>query len=293
MPVDRLRTGDLDHRDSDSFFFVTGRIKELIIKGGENIAPREIGEVLLRHSDVRDATAVGMPDRHYGQDILTFVVLRDGHACGEDDLRSFCEKHLGRFKTPHQILFEADPPRGLSGFGFSAVCVAGLSLFVPPAQVVPPVFILGVLASSSMLGGALPNVDWRWISWLMLGNLICIPIGVALLAVVPEIPLRQLIGSLMLVAAALRATMVILLLLVDLYALARAGIVSAGVAGGSNGWGTQAHEPRYGMGVTRKSTACGRCLNGSSRRWASPPRACWLGVRHRRNSPPRSHLLTR
>ena len=110
-----LRTGDLGHRDSDGFFFVTGRIKELIIKGGENIAPREIDEVLLRHPDVRDAAAVGMPDRHFGQDILACVVLREGHACAEADLRAFCEQHLGRYKTPREIRFVADLPRGPSG----------------------------------------------------------------------------------------------------------------------------------------------------------------------------------
>ena len=74
-----LRTGDLGHRDADGFFFVTGRIKELIIKGGENIAPREIDEALLRHPAVLEAAAVGIPDRHYGQEIMACVVLRDGH----------------------------------------------------------------------------------------------------------------------------------------------------------------------------------------------------------------------
>ncbi len=110
-----LRSGDLGHRDGDGFFFVTGRIKELIIKGGENIAPREIDEVLLRHPAVRDAAAVGMPDRHYGQDILACVVLRDGHACAEAELRAFCEQQLGRFKTPREIRFVLDLPRGPSG----------------------------------------------------------------------------------------------------------------------------------------------------------------------------------
>ncbi len=110
-----LRTGDLGHRDADGFFFVTGRIKELIIKGGENIAPREIDEVLLRHPDVLDAAAVGMPDKHYGQDILACVVLRDGCAGDEPALRAFCEQHLGRYKTPRQICFVSDLPRGPSG----------------------------------------------------------------------------------------------------------------------------------------------------------------------------------
>jgi len=110
-----LRTGDLGHRDSDGFFFVTGRIKELIIKGGENIAPREIDEVLLRHPAVRDAAVVGIPDKHYGQEILACVVLREGEPADDDALRAFCEQQLGRYKTPKVFRFVADLPRGPSG----------------------------------------------------------------------------------------------------------------------------------------------------------------------------------
>ncbi|RZI69195.1 MAG: long-chain fatty acid--CoA ligase [Variovorax sp.] len=110
-----LRTGDLGHRDADGFFFVTGRIKELIIKGGENIAPREIDEALLQHPAVREAAAVGVPDRHYGQEIGVCVVLREGVACDEAALRAFCEGALGRFKTPGHFRFVEDLPRGPSG----------------------------------------------------------------------------------------------------------------------------------------------------------------------------------
>ena len=110
-----LRTGDLGHRDADGFFFITGRIKELIIKGGENIAPREIDEALLRHPAVLDAAAVGMPDRHYGQEILACVVLRPGAVTDEEALRAFCQQELGRYKTPKRIRLVADLPRGPSG----------------------------------------------------------------------------------------------------------------------------------------------------------------------------------
>jgi acyl-CoA synthetase (AMP-forming)/AMP-acid ligase II len=110
-----LRTGDLGHRDAEGFFFVTGRIKELIIKGGENIAPREIDEVLLRHPAVLDAAAVGMPDEHYGQEILAGVVLREGQRVEEAALRAFCEQHLGRYKTPKVFRFLPELPRGPSG----------------------------------------------------------------------------------------------------------------------------------------------------------------------------------
>jgi len=110
-----LRTGDLGHRDADGFFFVTGRIKELIIKGGENIAPREIDEVLLAHPAVLEAAATGLPDRHYGQDILACVVLREGYVCNEESLRAFCVERLGAFKAPKVIRFVAALPRGPSG----------------------------------------------------------------------------------------------------------------------------------------------------------------------------------
>jgi acyl-CoA synthetase (AMP-forming)/AMP-acid ligase II len=110
-----LRTGDLGHRDGDGFFFVTGRIKELIIKGGENIAPREIDEVMLRHPAVLEAVAVGVPDRHYGQEIGVCIVLRDGCTCTEDELREFAAGALGRYKSPGHYRFVRDLPRGPSG----------------------------------------------------------------------------------------------------------------------------------------------------------------------------------
>lgn len=110
-----LRTGDLGHRDEDGFFFVTGRIKELIIKGGENIAPREIDEALLAHPAVRDAAAVGVPDRHYGQEIGVCVILREGTACTEEELRAYCADALGRYKAPAHYRFVEELPRGPSG----------------------------------------------------------------------------------------------------------------------------------------------------------------------------------
>jgi long-chain acyl-CoA synthetase len=110
-----LRTGDLGHRDADGFFFVTGRIKELIIKGGENIAPREIDEALLRHPAVLDAAAVGIPDKHYGQEIMACVILREGQHVEPEALRVFCAETLGRYKTPKEIHLVPELPRGPSG----------------------------------------------------------------------------------------------------------------------------------------------------------------------------------
>jgi long-chain acyl-CoA synthetase len=113
-----LRTGDLGYRDEDGYFYINGRSKELIIKGGENIAPREIDEALLRHPGVLDAAAVGVPDPAYGQEIVAFVVPREVDGSGapdSDELREHCLRELGRYKTPKEIRFVSELPRGPSG----------------------------------------------------------------------------------------------------------------------------------------------------------------------------------
>lgn len=110
-----LHTGDLGLRDADGYYFITGRLKELIIKGGEKIAPREIDEALHRHPAVLEAAAVGIPDPHYGQEIFAAVVLKPGMAVSEADLRAYCEAELGRFKAPRTIRFMGELPKGPSG----------------------------------------------------------------------------------------------------------------------------------------------------------------------------------
>jgi long-chain acyl-CoA synthetase len=110
-----LHTGDLGHMDADGFVFVTGRLKELIIKGGENIAPREIDEALLKHPALLEAAAVGVPDEAYGQEIVACVVTRPGYSCSVDELREYCRGALGSYKTPKEFLFVDDLPKGPSG----------------------------------------------------------------------------------------------------------------------------------------------------------------------------------
>jgi long-chain acyl-CoA synthetase len=110
-----MRTGDLGERDADGYYFITGRLKELIIKGGENIAPREIDEALLRHPSVLEAAAVGVPDANYGQDIRACVVLKPGAHASTEALRAFCLAELGRYKTPREFRILAELPKGPSG----------------------------------------------------------------------------------------------------------------------------------------------------------------------------------
>ena len=110
-----LRTGDLGRLDSDGFVFVTGRIKELIIKGGENIAPREIDEALLKHPHILEAAAFSVPCKNYGHQPEAGIRLKDGKEVSLDKLFEHCTSILGSFKTPSKIHILEDLPKGSSG----------------------------------------------------------------------------------------------------------------------------------------------------------------------------------
>ena len=110
-----FHTGDLGYRDADGFFYIVDRKSDMIIRGGENIYPREIDEVLYQHPAVRDAGTVGIPDELYGEDVKAFVVLQPGAVASEADLIDFCQERLARFKCPKSIEFVADIPKGPTG----------------------------------------------------------------------------------------------------------------------------------------------------------------------------------
>ncbi|MGI9311471.1 MAG: AMP-binding protein [bacterium] len=110
-----FRTGDLGRLDRDGYLFVTGRLKELIIRGGENIAPREIDDALYRHEAVLEAAAVGVKHPDYGQEVVACVALREGFDCDEPTLRSFCLDAVGAAKAPKRIYFMQSLPKGPSG----------------------------------------------------------------------------------------------------------------------------------------------------------------------------------
>ena len=109
------RTGDLGYRDGSGYVYVTGRIREIIIKGGENISPREIDDVLYRFPGILEAAAIAIPDPDYGEDIAACVVPQPGQQLDETALRDFCIKALGPFKSPKNIYVLDDLPKGPSG----------------------------------------------------------------------------------------------------------------------------------------------------------------------------------
>lgn len=110
-----LRTGDLARMDDEGYVFVTGRLKELIIKGGENIAPREVDEALYTHPDVVEAAAFARSCSRYGETIEAAVRVRDGSGLTPAALLTICEERLGRFKTPDAVHFLDELPKGPSG----------------------------------------------------------------------------------------------------------------------------------------------------------------------------------
>ncbi|MEE8161152.1 MAG: AMP-binding protein [Acidobacteriota bacterium] len=139
QPDGWLHTGDLAYRDPDGFFFITGKLGELIIKGGENIAPREVDEVLCRHPAVLEAAAVGISHQQYGEEVAACLILKSGACCIERgldlyshlsscpmeeaertcalalEIHEFCEQELGQHKSPAVIRSVKGLPRGPSG----------------------------------------------------------------------------------------------------------------------------------------------------------------------------------
>lgn len=110
-----LHTGDMALRQPDGFYRITGRFKDLIIRGGENIAPREIEELLYQHPQVEDAQVIGVPDRKFGEEVAAWIKLRAGACVSEDDIRNFCRERLAHFKTPRYVRFVDSFPTTVTG----------------------------------------------------------------------------------------------------------------------------------------------------------------------------------
>ncbi|HHV58923.1 MAG TPA: AMP-binding protein [Clostridiaceae bacterium] len=110
-----LHTGDLARRDENGCFKITGRIKDMIIRGGENIYPKEIEDFIYTHPKVRDVQVVGVPDKQYGEEILACVILKDGEEMTPDELREYIRLHMAKHKTPRYIEFVTEFPMNAAG----------------------------------------------------------------------------------------------------------------------------------------------------------------------------------
>ncbi|HUJ23969.1 MAG TPA: AMP-binding protein [Bryobacteraceae bacterium] len=110
-----FRTGDIGYLDEDGFLYITDRKKDLIIKGGENISPREIEEVLYAHRAVAEAAVIGIPDPVYGEEICAFVQLKPGAVADEAEIRNHVGAFVNRFKVPARVIFHTALPKNVIG----------------------------------------------------------------------------------------------------------------------------------------------------------------------------------
>ena len=110
-----LHSGDLACRDAEGNYRITGRLKDMIIRGGENIYPKELEEFLLTHPDVQDVQVIGVPDERYGEEAMACIVLQKDSAATVDDIRQFCIERLARHKVPKYIEFVATFPMNAAG----------------------------------------------------------------------------------------------------------------------------------------------------------------------------------
>lgn len=110
-----LHTGDLATMDEHGYVVITGRLKDMIIRGGENVYPREIEEFLYRHEDIVDVQVIGIPDEKYGERVAACIVLKEGAALTADDVKAFCRGQLSHYKIPEYYTFVKDYPMTASG----------------------------------------------------------------------------------------------------------------------------------------------------------------------------------
>jgi long-chain acyl-CoA synthetase len=110
-----LHSGDLGYMDDDGFYFIVDRAKDLLIRGGYNVYPREIEEVLYAHPDIVEAAVIGKPDERLGEEVVAIVVRREGSDLGADEILAYCRQRLAAYKYPREIRFVAELPKGASG----------------------------------------------------------------------------------------------------------------------------------------------------------------------------------
>ncbi|HPZ05688.1 MAG TPA: AMP-binding protein, partial [Clostridiales bacterium] len=110
-----LHTGDLARVDENGYFKITGRIRDMIIRGGENIYPKEIEDFIYTHPKVSDVQVIGVPDKQYGEEIMACVILKEGVIMTEDELKEFCRENMAKHKTPRYVAFVDEFPMNAAG----------------------------------------------------------------------------------------------------------------------------------------------------------------------------------
>ncbi len=110
-----LHTGDLACRIPDGNFKITGRLKDMIIRGGENVYPKEIEEFIYTHPKVKDVQVIGVPDEQYGEEIMACIILKDGEEMDEKEMKDYIAANMARHKVPRYIDFVSEFPMNVAG----------------------------------------------------------------------------------------------------------------------------------------------------------------------------------
>ncbi|WP_199026729.1 AMP-binding protein [Ralstonia sp. ASV6] len=110
-----MRTGDLATFDAEGYCNIVGRVKDMLIRGGENVYPREIEEFLFRHPKVQAVNVFGVPDQKYGEEVCAWIVLKPGQQATEDEIREFCKGQIAHYKVPRYIRFVTEMPMTVTG----------------------------------------------------------------------------------------------------------------------------------------------------------------------------------
>ena len=110
-----MHTGDLATIDAEGYCAIVGRIKDLVIRGGENVYPREIEEFLYRHPKIQDVQVIGVPDDRYGEEICAWVKLRPGVAATDEEIKAFCRDQIAHYKVPRYVKFVDEFPMTVTG----------------------------------------------------------------------------------------------------------------------------------------------------------------------------------
>jgi fatty-acyl-CoA synthase len=114
-PAGWMHTGDLATIDAEGYCNIVGRIKDMVIRGGENVYPREIEEFLYRHPKIQDVQVIGVPDPRYGEELCAWVCLRDGETATPEEIRAFCQGQIAHYKVPRHVKFVDGFPMTVTG----------------------------------------------------------------------------------------------------------------------------------------------------------------------------------
>jgi len=110
-----MHTGDLATMDDDGYVNIVGRIKDMVIRGGENVYPREVEEFLYGHPDIADVQVIGVPDQRYGEELMAWVIPRNGASLDADDVRRFCQGRIAHYKVPRYVKLVDGFPMTVTG----------------------------------------------------------------------------------------------------------------------------------------------------------------------------------